>query len=141
MSRLLRLVPLLLLAACGSSGDPYAPPPPPPAQPPPPPAPPPPPGSQLPLNAAVALGSSTDEYGDARFTFTPSSVSIRIGGTVTWSNPTSVAHTVTFAPTPGAPASIASPAAGMNARTFPTGGQFAYACSLHPEMTGVVIVQ
>lgn len=139
MCRLSCLALLLLLAACGPSADPYSPPPPPPAQPPPPP--PPPPGGQLPLNATVALGSSTDEYGDARFSFTPASVSIRIGGTVTWSNSSGIAHTVTFAPAAGAPAAIPSPAAGMNARTFPTGGQFAYACSLHPEMTGVVIVQ
>lgn len=127
------LVLLVLLAGCaGDSGYGLGTPPPPP---------PPPPGGQLPLNASVALGSSTDEYGDARFAFTPATVSIRTGGTVTWSNSTGIAHTVSFAQVAGAPASIPSPAAGMQGRTFPTGGQFPYACTIHPEMTGTVTVQ
>lgn len=135
------LVLFVLLAGCaGDSGpDPGTPPPPPPPQQPPPP--PPPPGGQLPLNASVALGSSTDQYGDARFAFTPATVSIRAGGTVTWNNPTGIAHTVTFASVTGAPASIPSPTAGMHSRTFPAGGQFAYSCTIHPEMIGQVTVQ
>jgi plastocyanin len=135
------VVLLLALTACQSSGDPYSPNPPPPAPPPAPPPPPPPPGSQFPATAAVSLGSVGDGYGGSRFAFTPEAVSIRIGGTVTWNNPTGIAHTVTFAPVSGAPASIASPAAGMQSRTFPIGGQFAYACTIHPEMTGQVNVQ
>lgn len=128
---------LVLLAGC-SGGSGYGPGTPPPAPPPPPP---PPPGSPFPATAAVALGSVGDGYGGSRFAFTPDAVSIRIGGTVTWNNPTGIAHTVTFAQVAGAPASISSPAAGMQSRTFPTGGQFAYACTIHPEMTGQVTVQ
>lgn len=132
------LAAVLVLAACQSSGDPYStnPPPSPPPAPPPPP-----PGSQFPATATVSLGSADDGYGGTRFAFTPALVTIRVGGTVTWNNPTGIAHTVTFAATTGAPTSIASPAAGMQSRTFSVGGQFAYACTIHPEMTGQVTVQ
>jgi len=78
--------------------------------------------------------------------FLPQSVTIKAGGTVTWSFQ-SLAHTVTFnqpAP-PGTPADLGTVAAPysntMISRVFTTAGTFNYHCSIHPGMTGVVIVQ
>jgi len=78
--------------------------------------------------------------------FLPQSVTIKAGGTVTWSFQ-SLAHTVTFnqpAP-PGTPADLGTAAAPysntMISRVFTTAGTFNYHCSIHPGMTGVVIVQ
>ncbi len=70
--------------------------------------------------------------------FQPSSVSIRTGGTVTWTFG-SLGHNVTFANVAGAPADI--PGANTNtsiARTFPSAGSFSYQCTLHPGMSGTV---
>jgi plastocyanin len=78
--------------------------------------------------------------------FTPASVTIKAGGTVTWVFQ-SLAHTVTFntpAP-PGTPAdlgTVASPYSNTKiSRTFTTAGTFNYHCSIHPGMTGVVTVK
>ena len=74
--------------------------------------------------------------------FTPSSVTIKAGGTVTWVFQ-SLAHTVTFnTPTPtGTPADINTSHDTSISRTFTTAGTFNYHCSIHPGMTGVVTVQ
>lgn len=78
--------------------------------------------------------------------FTPSTVTIKAGGSVTWVFQ-SLAHTVTFnTPAPaGTPADIgtaAAPVSGQSiSRTFSTAGTFNYHCSIHQGMTGVVIVK
>ncbi|HEX6808286.1 MAG TPA: Ig-like domain-containing protein [Gemmatimonadaceae bacterium] len=72
----------------------------------------------------------------------PSSVTIKVGGSVTWVFQ-SLAHTVTFnTPTPpGTPADIAVSHDTQISRTFSTAGTFNYHCSIHPGMTGVVNVK
>jgi plastocyanin len=75
--------------------------------------------------------------------FSPASDTIAVGGQVTWtwgagSNP----HNVTFAPTAGAPADIATrSAAGSDSRTFLTAGLFNYECTVHAGMNGSIRVQ
>ena len=65
-------------------------------------------------------------------------VDIAVNGTVTWNNTSGVEHNVTFA----APAitDIPNHLAGSNSRTFSTAGNFGYACTIHPGMSGSVIV-
>lgn len=72
----------------------------------------------------------------------PPSVTIKVGGSVTWVFQ-SLAHTVTFnVPTPaGTPADINASVNTKVSRTFNTAGTFNYHCSIHPGMTGVVNVQ
>jgi plastocyanin len=77
----------------------------------------------------------------ASIAFTPPTVTIKRGGTVTFDFE-NVGHNVYFdnAPT-GAPANIT----GVNANvsktlTFPAAGKFAYSCHIHPEMRGTVVV-
>jgi plastocyanin len=74
-------------------------------------------------------------------TFTPSSVVIGVGGTVTFAFG-DVAHNVFFDNTPaGAPDAIPGTNANMTAaRTFTTAGTFEYDCHLHPGMKGTVVV-
>lgn len=82
-----------------------------------------------PSTASVALA------GEA---FTPRSVTIAAGGTVTWNNNDGAPHTVT--------ASDASFDSGIMARgatfqrTFPAVGTFAYVCDLHSGMRGTIVV-
>ena len=67
--------------------------------------------------------------------YTPSSVTVAKGGTVTW-NWSAGPHTVTFSDQDSG-----SKSTGSFARTFPNTGAFTYSCTLHPTMTGSVTVQ
>lgn len=74
-------------------------------------------------------------------TFSPTSLTISTGGTVTWNNTSGVQHNVTFNAVTGAPANIGNHTSGTNARTFSTAGTFPYACTLHGGMNGTIIAQ
>ncbi len=132
----IRLLPLLLVVACGgSSGGATGPPQDP--------GPGPGPGGQNPpLTASVQLRSETDPvYGDESHSFVPSQVTIARTGRVTWTNSTGLVHNVTFANVQGAPASVPDFGSGSPERTFNTAGTFNYQCTLHAGMTGQVSVQ
>ncbi len=73
-------------------------------------------------------------------TFNPNSITVSVGGTVSFVFQ-GVAHTVTFANVTGAPASIGATSNTTVQRTFSTAGTFGYQCSIHPSMTGTVVVQ
>jgi len=79
----------------------------------------------------------------ATLAFAPKSITVPVGSSVTWVFQ-SVGHTVTFTAAQGAPADIGSvdaPQANTSvSRTFATVGTYTYHCSIHPEMTGTVIV-
>lgn len=68
--------------------------------------------------------------------FSPSTVDIAVGGTVTWS--LGGAHNVIFAAAAGVPADI--PTGNGGDRTFNTKGNFSYECTLHGGMIGLVRV-
>jgi len=96
----------------------------------------------MPGAAASATGSPVAVAGDAvsidNFAFAPATLSIRAGGTVTWTNRDEEPHTV--AATDG---SFHSPGMGRGAtysHAFPTAGTFDYVCSIHPMMHGTVVV-
>jgi plastocyanin len=91
--------------------------------------------------AAVSMESRSDGYGATDNSFSPASVRIVRGGTVTWHNGTGVAHTVTFGSTAGAPENVPSHTSGDNVRTFGTAGTYSYRCSIHEGMTGAVAVE
>jgi plastocyanin len=71
--------------------------------------------------------------------FTPSTLTVAVGTTVTWTNKDSVTHTV-----PSDTGIFNSGGMDKNASfnfTFKTSGTFKYTCTIHPFMTGTVIVQ
>ena len=76
----------------------------------------------------------------ANFAFSPASLEIKVGDTVTWINKDEVTHTVT-----GDTAGIFdSGNLATNATfsyTFTSAGTFKYHCLPHPYMTGTVIVK
>lgn len=80
------------------------------------------------------VASSTD------YVFTPRIVAVQAGGSVTWSFG-ALQHTVTFAGASGAPGNIASGLSTSVSRTFNAPGNFAYSCSIHAGMSGVVYVR
>jgi len=121
----------LLLAACGArapaSQPPLA------AAPAPPPA------------AAPARVGAAPPPADARpveikdFAFAPATLTIPRGATVSWLNRDAEPHTVVA--NDGAFKSSALDTDDRFARRFDAAGTFPYHCSIHPHMTGTVVVQ
>ncbi|MEX2179056.1 MAG: plastocyanin/azurin family copper-binding protein [Gemmatimonadaceae bacterium] len=73
--------------------------------------------------------------------FTPSSISIATGASVTWEwQPGASGHNVTFGATAGAPAHIGDRSSGSESRTFDAAGTFGYQCTIHLGMSGSVTV-
>jgi len=89
--------------------------------------------TSAPAAAAVSVGNNF---------FDPSSVTIAVGGTVTWTwSAGAVTHNVTFQ-TAGAPANIANASSGSVPRTFNSAGTYQYVCTIHgASMSGSVTVQ
>ncbi len=73
------------------------------------------------------------------FAFGPASVTVQVGDSVTWSNEDTTAHTATAGDGTFDTGSIAAGSTGS--ATFDTAGTYAYACSIHPAMTGTVVVE
>jgi len=73
------------------------------------------------------------------FEFTPATVTIAIGGTVTWTNDGPATHTATA--DDGSFDSGNLSQGKTFSHTFQTAGTFAYHCTIHPFMTATVVVQ
>jgi plastocyanin len=73
------------------------------------------------------------------FSFTPKEIAIPKGTTVTWTNRDDVPHTVTS--TDQKFRSKALDTDEQFSFTFTESGTYAYFCSVHPMMTGKVVVQ
>ncbi len=76
--------------------------------------------------------------------FLPGEVTIGVGETVTWHNDSGVIHTVTSGSFEDGPDSVFDSSIIMAGdtftHTFTETGQYEYFCSIHPWMTGTVIV-
>ena len=91
-------------------------------------------------SANVTMQSTDDGYGYQTFSFSPASVAITKGGTVTWNNTGSTPHNVTFT-SQGAPTSVGNFTASSKTVTFPNSGTYQYQCTNHTSMQGTVTVQ
>jgi plastocyanin len=88
--------------------------------------------------AAGCTGSAGTAVGIATNAFNPTSVTVAVGGVVTWANADPTTHTVTFDTGPDC-GRLAQGA--TVSRTFDAAGTFAYHCSIHTFMKGTVVVQ
>ncbi len=70
--------------------------------------------------------------------FNPGSLSVVAGSTVTWMNSDTTIHTVTADDGSFNSGNIAVGA--TYSKVFSTAGTFSYHCTIHPEMTGKVVV-
>jgi plastocyanin len=73
------------------------------------------------------------------YSFTPQAITVPAGTTVTWTNADDVPHTV--AATDLAFHSKAMDTDEQYSHTFDTPGTYKYFCTVHPKMTGTVIVE
>jgi len=71
--------------------------------------------------------------------YSPSPITISVGGTVTWTNNDNTTHTSTADGGLWTSGSIGP--GGSFSYKFPTAGTFQYHCSIHPGMVGTVTVQ
>jgi len=75
----------------------------------------------------------------ANFAFSPASIVVAVGSTVTWTNTDGTAHTTTSDASGWDSGALAQNASFSH--TFTTKGTFAYHCTFHSNMHGTVTVQ
>ena len=88
--------------------------------------------------SAQSRPAATDVKID-NFTFGPAEVKIPVGSTVTWTNHDDIPHTVV-----SSDKVFKSKVMDTDEKysfTFPAAGTYTYFCSIHPKMTGKVVVQ
>ena len=74
----------------------------------------------------------------AGFAFSPQTVAIAVGDTVTWTNADAQGHTATADDASFDTGTIANGTS--KSATFATAGTFAYHCRIHPSMTATIVV-
>lgn len=87
--------------------------------------------------AAPVAGNAVSIMG---FAFSPASLTVKAGTTVTWTNKDSDAHTVTSQGSGGPLASAALSTGQSYSFTFTKPGTYSYLCTIHPFMTATVTV-
>jgi len=89
--------------------------------------------------AARSAPATDAEVDIDQFTFTPQRLTVKAGATVTWSNEDDVPHTIVSSSKVFK--SKALDTGGEFSFPFTTPGTYDYFCSLHPHMTGAVVVE
>lgn len=105
-------------------------------------------GSGTTTDTTAPAGNTTGTKGEAQssasvtienFAFTPPTITIKKGGTVTWINKDSMVHTATA---DGGDFDTGDITQNQSAAlTFDKAGTFSYICTYHPNMKGTVIVK
>ena len=75
------------------------------------------------------------------FSFGPVTLTVPVGATVTWTNRDDIPHTVVSTDDPKTFKSKVLDTDEKFSFTFSKPGTYSYFCSIHPKMTGKVIVQ
>lgn len=87
---------------------------------------------------SASTGQGPNEVWIEGMAFTPSTLSVTQGTTVTWTNKDGVTHNVTSSTALFSSGSMSSGA--TFSYTFSAVGSYAYSCTIHPGMTGKVVV-
>ena len=100
------------------------------------------------LRASHAMPSASEQNSSSdksevtidNFSFTPPTVTVPVGTTVTWVNHDDVPHNVVSSEGK----TLKSPVLDTDEKfsyTFTKAGNYPYYCGIHPKMTGTVVVQ
>jgi len=92
-------------------------------------------------NFVASAQPETTEVKIDNFTFGPAALTVPVGATVTWTNKDDIPHTVVSTDDPKAFKSKVLDTDEKFSFTFSKAGTYPYFCSIHPKMTGKVIVQ
>jgi 3',5'-cyclic-AMP phosphodiesterase len=88
---------------------------------------------------ASIKGTKTEIVID-NFSFFPNTVSIAAGTTITWTNHDSAPHVVTSADNQFKKSPVLKTGQRFS-NTFVVAGTYSYFCSIHPRMTGKIVVK
>ena len=91
------------------------------------------------VTAADQPAAANAEVKIDNFSFGPQTVTVPVGATVTWVNHDDIPHTVVS--TDGVFKSKVRDTDETFSYTFTKSGTYPYFCSVHPKMTGKVVVQ
>lgn len=90
------------------------------------------------VNFTTKAGPGLNEVWIQDMAFSPATITISAGTTITWTNKDGIPHTVTS--TTGVFNSGSIAANGTYSHTFNIAGAYPYYCTIHPSMTAIVIV-
>jgi plastocyanin len=91
--------------------------------------------------ASAQEKTATTEVKIDNFSFGPVTLTVPVGTTVTWTNRDDIPHTVVSTDDPKTFKSKVLDTDEKFSFTFSKAGTYPYFCSIHPKMTGKVIVQ
>jgi plastocyanin len=89
--------------------------------------------------SAPAKSTKTEVVID-NFSFSPKTFTVPVGGTVTWTNHDNAPHVVTSADDQFKKSPVLKTGQRFS-NTFATAGTYSFFCSIHPRMTGKIIVK
>lgn len=84
-------------------------------------------------------GATPGEVKIGNFSFEPQTLTVPVGTTVTWTNRDDIPHTIVS--TDGVFKSKVRDTDESFSYTFTKAGTYTYFCSIHPKMTGKIVVQ
>jgi len=91
--------------------------------------------------AATPPKAEAPEVKIDNFSFGPAELTVSVGTTVTWTNRDDIPHTVVSTDEPKVFKSKVLDTDEKFSFTFTKAGTYQYFCSIHPKMTGRVVVQ
>lgn len=97
--------------------------------------------AQAPAVAPAAPANAPPRIEIRNFHFEPAQLVVAAGTRVTWINHDDEPHVVVGADARFGPPSPALDTDGVFSAVFTTPGTYAYFCSIHPQMTGTIVVQ
>jgi len=97
------------------------------------------PGGTPTTGGGAAGGGATVQVNMEGMAFSPQTVTINVGDTVTWTNKDQAPHNAVAVDKSWHTSTFSTGESGSV--TFTTSGTFPYICTIHPSMTGTVIVQ
>jgi plastocyanin len=97
-------------------------------------------GKEAESKASIPVKASKTEVFIDNFSFSPKTFTVPAGATVTWTNRDNVPHVVTSADDQFKKSPVLKTSQRFS-NTFATAGTYSYSCSIHPRMTGKIIVK
>ena len=97
-------------------------------------------GREVETKGSIPVEAGKNEIAIADFSFSPKMFTVSPGATVTWINHDKVPHVISSADNQFQKSTLLQPGQSFS-DTLTTGGTYSYFCSIHPRMTGKIIVK
>jgi len=97
-------------------------------------------GKDAQTRESAPVKATKTEVAIDNFSFSPNTLTLSVGATVTWTNHDNVPHVVSSADNQFKKSTVLKTGQSFS-HTFVTTGTYSYFCSIHPRMTGKIIVK